>query len=99
MRGAKRNRTDTRSRVCFTARCQVLRAEAVAAGKNEKEIKEYIEGKKKELGEDFAVPIDALTERYAPRIRQFNSTPVAVNPLSPAPPHARPMGVHRTCGA
>ena len=27
-----------------------------------------------------------------------NSTPMAVNPISPGSPHVRPMGVHRTCG-
>ena len=28
----------------------------------------------------------------------FNSTPMAVNPISSGSPHVRPMGVHRTCG-
>ena len=34
---------------------------------------------------------------YAPCIRVFNSTTMAVNPTSPAHPHVRSMGVHRTC--
>ena len=28
----------------------------------------------------------------------FNSTPMAVNSIPSSPPHAHPMGVHRTCG-
>ena len=33
-----------------------------------------------------------------PRPEPFNSTPMAVNPISSGSPHVRPMGVHRTCG-
>ena len=32
------------------------------------------------------------------RLKPFNSTPMAVNPISSGSPHVRPTGVHRTCG-
>ena len=32
------------------------------------------------------------------RREPFNSTPMAVNPISSGSPHVRPIGVHRTCG-
>ena len=38
------------------------------------------------------------SRRAGTRREPFNSTPMAVNPISPGSPHVRPMGVHRTCG-
>ena len=41
---------------------------------------------------------DFFLTAYAYRIKAFNPTPMGVDSISPGSPHARPMGVHRTCG-